>query len=418
MTRYTTLFILFLAITGCEKPAEDPKIYRAAPVLKRDIIVAVEAAGIIEPQLTVEVKSKASGDILSLSGETGDLIKEGALLVKIDKRTPQNNLAQTAAELEAARARRSIAETQSRRAETLFKSRTINEVDYEQTVLEFANAKAEVVRAQVAVENSRIALDDTDVRAPMTGIIIEKLVEKGQVISSPVMDVGGGTLLLKMADLSSVQVKTLVDENDIGKIAPGQPVSVTVNAYPNQPFSGEVMKIEPQAMAEQTVTTFSVRIVLDNSDGLLRPGMNADVEIRIAERLNVIAVPTIALKTDEDIPIAAQLVGLDADEVSQLLAEQRSAVAPEKSPAATRDGYRFSNRYWVFRDRNGSPEPVNVQTGLTDLDYSEVIAGLKVGDQVLMLPSSDLIKSQQRFQEQMRQFTSLPGMNRKKENGD
>jgi len=142
--------------------------------------------------------------------------------------------------------------------------------------------------------------------------------------------------------------------------------------------------------------------------------MNADVEIRIAERLNVVAVPTIALKIDDDIPIAAQLVGLTGEEVRASLEAQRNAVDDDSSPTSG-GGYQFSNLYWVFIDRNGIPEPVSVRTGLTDLDYSEVTAGLTEGDKVLLLPSSGLIKSQQRFQEQMKQFTSLPGMSSKKE---
>ena len=100
------------------------------------------------------------------------------------------------------------------------------------------------------LENTRIAMDDTEIRAPVSGTIIEKHVETGQVISSPTQDVGGGTLLLKMADLTSVQVRTLVDETDIGKISPGLGASVTVAAYPNQPFQGVVLKIEPQAIVD------------------------------------------------------------------------------------------------------------------------------------------------------------------------
>ena len=184
-------------------------------------------------------------------------------------------------------------------------------MDFEQAQLEAANAKAEVVRSQVAVETARIQLDDTDLRAPITGTIIEKLVEEGQVISSPIMDVGGGTLMLKMADLTTVQVRTLVDETDIGKISPGQPAVVTVTAYPNQPFRGQVQKIEPQANADQTVTTFAVRIVLENKSGLLKPGMNAEVSILVTERKDVLAVPTGALRTDRDLKTSAALVGLD-----------------------------------------------------------------------------------------------------------
>ena len=240
MKKYS-IFILsvLVMLAGCSREPEE-RVFNIAKLEQRDIIVSVEAAGIIEPETTVEVKSKASGEILEMHSDTGDVVEVGQLIVQIDKRTPKNALAQAEAELEAAEARRSIAQTQTERAKTLLQSGTFNEVDYEQTVLEFANAKAEVVRAQVAVENARIALDDTEVRAPISGTIIEKNVEKGQVISSPTQDVGGGTELLKMADLRSVQVRALVDETDIGKIIPDQNAVIEVAAYPNQPFEGRV----------------------------------------------------------------------------------------------------------------------------------------------------------------------------------
>jgi len=406
-SRVVLALLAALAATGCEKE-EEVKLYDSGPVIRRDVIVAVEAAGVIEPSLTVEVKSKASGEILKIDGETGDFIEQGALLVQIDKRSPRNQLAQARAELEAAIARRGIADAQSTRAKTLLESRTINEVDYDQTILEFANAKADVIRSEVAVENARIALDDTDVRAPISGTIIEKLVEKGQVISSPTMDVGGGSILLQMANLSSVQVKAMVDESDIGKIRPGLPVTVTVTSYPNQPFEGVVAKIEPLALAEQTVTTFSVLILLDNQDGLLRPGMNSDVEIRIAERRDVVAVPTIALRTPSDVNVSSDLVGLSPAEVNAMLKDSQPQ-APA-APETDESGYRFQSSYWVFVEEPGGLRAVNVITGLTDLDYSEVIAGLDEDDRVLLLPSTGLVMAQKRFQAQMRRFMSMPGM--------
>lgn len=416
--------LLTTAVTGCGGGgATGPSVYETAPVGKRDIRVAVEATGQIEPSITVELKSKASGQILTIKGETGQVVEAGTLLVQIDKRTPQNALAQAVAQLEAARARRSIAEAQARRAAALLEERILNEVDFEQAQLELANSKAEVVRSQVAVESARIQLDDTDLRAPITGTIIEKLVEEGQVISSPTMDVGGGTLLLKMADLTTVQVRTLVDETDIGKITPGQDATVTVTAFPNQPFRGKVLKIEPQALAEQTVTTFAVRVMLDNATGLLKPGMNAEVAVLVTERNNVLAVPTAALRTNRDLATSAALVGLDeATARAQLEANAlpetagRGAGPPtggaerDEQPAPAGGSYEFGNRYWVFALREGKPVAVEVATGVTDLDYSEVISGLNAGDEVFLLPSSGLVENQQRFQQQMRQFTGMPGM--------
>jgi HlyD family secretion protein len=449
-----------LMLGACEQPApEATSIYETAPVETRPIEVTVEAAGVIEPETTVDVKSKASGEILAVHAETGDFVQANSLLVEIDKRIPRNRLSEAEASLTAAQARRQIAETQMKRAETLFKSGTLTQVDYEQSQLEFANAKAQVVSSQVALENARISMDDTDVRAPIAGTIIQKYVEPGTVISSPTQDVGGGTILLKMADLSSVLVRTLVDETDIGKIQPDMDARVTVAAYPNQPFEGQVLKIEPQAIVEQNVTMFAVLIRLQNKGGLLKPGMNADVAVRVAERGPVPAVPTAALRTDTDVASTAQMLGIDEAqlrtelsasaaaaggaalapktaaegpasgdaELRALIAKRRSGEAltaeerarlraafaqsggpPGAAPGAPGEAgrgrhanggdYEFGGHYWVVALRNGEPTAVNVETGLTDMGYSEVKGGLAVGDRVLLLPSTSLYEQQERLQ--------------------
>lgn len=398
-----------LLLAGCAREAPAPQ-FDTATVGQRDIVVAVEAAGVVEPLQTVEIKSKASGEVLQTTGETGEVVKTGTLLVQIDKRAPRNALAQAQAELEAAIARRAIARAQHERAKTLFASRTINEVDLEKTQLEYANARADVVRAETAVENARITLDDTDVRAPITGTIIEKLVATGQVISSPMRDFGGGTPLLKMADLGIVQVRALVAETDVGKITPGKPVTVRVAAYPNQPFPGVVHKIEPQAQAEQSVTTFAVLIRLPNPQGLLRPGMNADVEVRVAERIDVLAVPTVALRTEAEIPTTAAAVGLDPEAVRRQLAAG-AAPAADAEEAGT-EGYQYRTRYWTLVERDGGPVAVNVDTGLTNLEYNEVLGGLQAGERVLLLPSTGLLEAQARGREMMSRFSVMPGAGR------
>src|SRR5438552_19158673 len=101
-------------------------------------------------------------------------------------------------------------------------------------------------------------MEDTQVRAPLKGTIIQKNVELGTVISSPTKDVGGGTVLLRLANLETVQVSALVDETDVGKVQPGVPVTITVEAYPNRPFEGQVLKIEAQAQVSHNVSIFTV----------------------------------------------------------------------------------------------------------------------------------------------------------------
>ena len=320
----TLLAVLLLA--GCKK--ETPQVvYRAVPVEQRDIIVSAQAAGAIQPDTTVEVKSKASGEVLQLNAETGQLVKRGAPLVRIDPRNARNTLAQAQADLDVAQAKLANATSQKRRADELFKSQSITEQEHDQSVLDYADASAQVVRSRVAVDNARIQLEDTDVRAPITGTIIAKTVERGTVIASATANVSGGTTLLQMADLNLVQVRTLVDETDIGKVQPGQLATITVDAYPNRPFEGTVLKIEPQAETEQNVTVFPVLVRIQNREGLLRPGMNTEVEIHVGNREGVPAVPNAALRTQRDVASAAQVLGLSTEEVQKQLAASASQSA-------------------------------------------------------------------------------------------
>lgn len=507
----TTRFLFpLLAVALACKDKPKPVVYQAVPVERRTIVVSARATGVIQPDTVVEVKSKASGQILDMRAETGQNVSRGTLLVRVDQRIPRNRLNQAQADLEVAQARLANAEAQRQRADELFKSQSIAQQEHETAVLAVSNARAAVVSAQVAVENAKIAMEDTEVLAPIDGTVISKSVERGQVISSPSTDVGGGTVLLKMADLNLVQVRTLVDETDIGKINPGLRTTVTVNAYPNQPFTGEVLKIEPQAETVQNVTMFPVLIRIQNQNQLLKPGMNTDVEIHIGRRENVLAVPNAALRTTRDVSSAAQVLGLADARLQELLGvaqkqrdSLRSTLAANqpKSDAAKKDTTAAKSKGEVYTMPNGreiqlpegvtakqveavfakfrsqqqltpadqevmtklrasggfgggggqggrgfggggggfgggngmrrqgsefqfggdyivflpgrEPTPRYVRTGLTDLDYSEIVSGLSEKDSVLVLPSASLVQSQQEARDRFQRMTggsAVPGM--------
>lgn len=327
--RYLVLLVAGFLLPACESE-EQVSLYESVSVKQGNISVSVEAAGEIEPVITVEVKSKASGEILQIHADISDTVDEEQLLVSIDPRTPRNRLAQAQAEAKAAEARRKIAQTQLKRVESLLKKKSLTESDYDKATLELANAEAQVVASKVSVENLGIALEDTEIRAPVYGTIINMPVEKGQVISSPTQDVGGGTLLLRMADLRKVQVRALIDETDIGKIQTGMTAKVSVAAYPGRPFTGEVVKVEPQAVVEQNVTMFAVLISMNNRDGLLLPGMSAELEISVANREDVLTIPVMALRTQRDFESTASILGIS----EQVLREQlKTSNAPgEEQP--------------------------------------------------------------------------------------
>lgn len=488
MNRMVRAALVAGGLAACKKATPAP-VFERVPVERRDIVVAASAAGAIQPILTIDVKSQASGAITAMRVQTGDDVKPGQILALIDPRLPKSALDQAEANLVVAKAQLQTATTQMAREDTLLKAQVVTQQEWETTKVSFAQAQAAVVTAQSNLSDARIAYDQTRVTAPLAGTIIQKNVDLGTVISSPARDVGGGTVLFRMANLDTVQVQGLVDETDIGKIQSGMPVTITVDAFPNRPFEGTVLKIEPQATVTQNVTQFPVLVNIVNPGHLLKPGMNTEVEVHVGQRQGVLAVPNAALRTQADVGSAADVLGLDQKAVQQQLAQE---AAPHDSGSATMGGggtkadptppqaggasatltlpngmtvklppgvsaqqvqaamqKRFSGgqlsdaeqamlrqvfsqfrgqgggqggmqrrtnesggRYIVFVLKNGQPTPVNVRTGLTDLDYSEVLSGLTEKDTVLLLPSASLVNSQKQFQQRVQSFTGggIPGM--------
>ncbi|MEN8144982.1 MAG: efflux RND transporter periplasmic adaptor subunit [Gemmatimonadota bacterium] len=520
LRRQAALVLACGLIAACSKTEEEAPVYRAVPVQTRDIVVAANAAGQVEPVTTIEVKSKASGEIIAVAVETGDRVEPGDLLVRVDQRIPGNALAQAQADLVVAQAQFANAESQLARSESLHESQIVTDEEFENARLAHANARASLIRAQRNLEDARIAYEDTEVRAPAAGIILSKTVEVGTVIQSASSNVSGGSVLLRMADLDTVQVRTLVDETDIGRVQPGLQATITVDAHPGRRFNGRVLKIEPEAVTQQNVTMFPVLTRIPNQEGLLRTGMSAEVEISIGRKDGVLTVPNAALRTPSDVSSAAAVLGLDMETVQAHLAAQverdrvaaggdpagagagdataggdspdeagaqtvafrgRQVTLPEgltvaqvqpvltklesggfqdltdadraimqqirgslgggqgggRRPGGGGGGQRgggqraggggggddggqrtrrpatsaadFGGEYVVFVVREGQPTATRVVTGLTDLDYSEVISGVSGADSVLVLPSSSLIQSQQSFQERVRGRTGLPG---------
>ena len=321
--RLAIVFLIGLAtLTSCRGERQPSANVQTVPVERRDIVVDAEATGVVEPINVIEVKSKASGQIERMPVETGTRVKPGDLLVQVDTRDVRNQYNQALADLRAAQARVAVAAAQRKRSEDLFKQQIITAQELETAQLDDANAQAQVTRADASLDLAQQRLDDATVRAPVAGTIIEKTVSTGQVITSATGAFGGGTLLLKMADLSQVRVRALVNETDIGNIQPGQQATVIVDAYPDRPFRGSVEKIEPQAVVQQNVTMFPVLVAVSNREGLLMPGMNGEVSVLVERRENVISVPNDAVRPPRDFTAAAAALGLNVDSVRRQVQAQ------------------------------------------------------------------------------------------------
>ena len=377
-----------LVSCGGGKDEDEFKFYTLKEAGAQQLELTVEASGTVEAISSIEIKSKASGQVLFLGAEVGDYVEEGVVLARIDQRTPTNTLAQANADLEVAKVRLSNAQNQFNRSKRLHDEGNISDKSFEDAQEAFSSARAQLVRAEVFLENARIALDDTSVRSPIAGTVISRLAEVGQVITSPTSAVGGGTLLMEMADLNKVRVRALIDEIDIGKITIGQEVTLKVSAYRDKRFTGVVSKIEPMSKVDQNVTTFPVLIDIENKDNLLLIGMNTDVEIEILNEEVALALPAGSLRTRKDIVSVASLLGIKQTDLDIFLSK--------KVP-----GENFDTYIVLKKTRKGA-SPFWVKVGKTDLNYVEVKSGILEKELVYVLPSEGLIKYQQRFSERVK----------------
>ncbi len=429
------LLLLALGAFAFHQPKDEEALSSTvAQVERRTIDVVAEAAGLIEPVRVVEVKSNAAGEVLEVAVESGDQVARGALLAEIDPRDVQSAVDQAAADLDSARVRVATAEAEQARSRRLRDEGLIPQSEYEKTVEVTAAAQATLVRARATLRLAQEKRQDVTIRAPIDGTLLERTVEPGQIIASASSNVSGGTTLFRMADLGEMQVRARVDEVDIGRVRPGQPARVTVEAYPGRTFRGAVAKIEPQAIVEQNITMFPVLVRLPNPEGLLRPGMNAEVTVEIASREDVVAVPNAAVVSPREARAAAEVLGVDPEALSLARGgrgggEGWGGRQRGGDGAATSGRRRGDGAGWrggrgdgdameaaasdtrpavVFVKAAGGLAPRRVVLGLSDWEYTEVMRGLEPGDEVALVSVAQLQQRQQEFSDRMRQRMSGP----------
>ena len=384
---YIYISLMLISACGGGGDSKDTQFYKKQETTPERLEVSIEASGVIEAISSVEIKSKASGEVLFLGAEVGDFVDRGFMLAQIDQRTANNIVDQTKSDLEAAKVRLLNAESQYERGIELHKQSSISDKDFEDIKENYAQAKSTLVRNEVSFENAKISLDDTEVKSPIDGTVISRPVEVGQVISSPTSAFGEGSILMMMADLSKVRVRALVDEIDVGKVEIGQSVSIKVAAYRDREFIGTVSKIEPKAYIQQNVTTFPVLIDINNEDNLLLIGINTDVVIQILDKNVSLSVPTMSLRTRKDIYTAAAVLDIEKEIIDNFLIKSV-------------EGENF-NRFIVIKDSKKGPYLSWVKVGVSDLYNVEVVEGLNEGDIVYILPSKSLFDYQERFKQRV-----------------
>ena len=392
MNRYA-LAACAVAAAACQK-AEPAPLYEKVAVERRDIVVAAIATGFIQPTLTFSVKSKAWGEIIAMPVQTGSEVVRGQLLATIDPRIPQNNLSQAQAALDKAQAQLQNASEQLKRSEALYQTQAIAETDYDVAKLAYATAQSAVVTAQANLQTAKDAMEDTRVRAPIAGTILALNAVLGTVISSPTL--GGGTVILKMASLDTVQDSVLVLETDVGRVRPGVPATITVDAFPNRTFTGTVVKILPQAQVSQNNTMFPVLLQIPNPGHLLKPGMNTTVNIQTGQRRGVLAVPNAALRTSRDIGSGASVLGLDPQTAEQQAAAAEAAQQPSGTVAGADPAKRAAGTFTTPSGRT-----ITLPPGVTPAQVQAAFAKMGSG--------SDLTPAERALFAQLRSQFQRPG---------
>ncbi|MEE2898126.1 MAG: efflux RND transporter periplasmic adaptor subunit [Gemmatimonadota bacterium] len=381
--RFAVLGLIALTISACQQGEAEEAVstVETVEVVRGNLLISAEATGTMEAIREVEVKSKASGEILRLHVDIGDEVQPGSVLADIDPRDVQNRFDQTEADLEVAQVRFDIGEAQLDRSNQLLEREVITAQEHEGARVEFANSKANLVKAETSHDLAKLQLLDVRISAPMTGTIIQKNVEEGMVIQSASGNVSGGTTLFLMANLGEMQVRTLVDETDMGQLEPGMVANVKVEAFPDRTFQGTVEKIEPQAIVEQNVTMFPVIVSIDNRARLLRPGMNAEVEVMVDEAVNVLVVPNNAIVQTSDVGPAAMALGLDVDnmDLTEFMRAGRGGPRGEGRGGQGRRGGEAAQR-GGDESRGGRGQSGARSGGAGGADFSALRAQLESGE--------------------------------------
>jgi HlyD family secretion protein len=354
-------------------------------VEKGDLAKSVVATGKVQPITKVEIKSKASGIVTKLYVQAGDHVKQGQILAELDREEIQASVRSQEAQLLSAEANLSAAQADLKRAEVdaegpdvpLLKRAyeraqgmakegvvSASALDDAQKAYELAVNKQNVARAQLVVGKAKVSqaqadvqrnranlqqlkeqLSYTTIESPIDGIILSRDVEVGDAVSSILVLGSSATLVMTVGDTSSVYVLGKVDESDIGKVYLGQPARIKVESFKDKSFTGKVTRISPMGVEKDNVTTFEVRVSINNPGGELKAEMTANAEIILEEHKDVLQVPESALIYDKD--------------------KKASVEVPDPS-------------------QKEGKKKVAVNVGISNGAKAEIRAGLKEGDKVVL----------------------------------
>lgn len=352
-----------------------------AAVTRTDIHNSVTATGTVEPVTLVDVGTQVSGIIDKLYVDYNDHVKAGQLIAEMDKVTLESELEQAEAQLSSSKTEYEYRMKEYLRTEQLYKKELVSDAEYDEALYLYETAKNAYEQNKASIVGVRRNLGYATITSPIDGVVISRAVEEGQTVAAGFET---PTLFTIANDLKDMQVVADVDEADIGYVAEGQRVEFTVDAYPDDVFTGNVKQVRLEATTESSVVTYEVVISASNPDLKLKPGLTANVTIYTLDRQDVCAVPSKALRFVPDTELLSKL-GLSVSGV----------------PAGT----AASGTVWVVDGQ--TVRPVSVSTGVTDGGVTEIISGIQEGELVAL--GLKMAVPEVKSQEQQERSPFMPG---------
>ena len=371
-----------IAVVKRKDDTVPPSQYRSTVVDRGAINQTVTATGTINPVALINVGSQVSGTVAELNADFNDRVKKGQVLLKLEPTIFNAQVRQAEANIASARASLRLAQATFERNEQLVAQNFLSGLALDQSKREMQVAQANLTLAQAQHDRARADLNNSVIRSPIDGVVIKRTIDLGQTVAA---SFNTPNLFQIAQDLTKMQIDTSVSEADVGQLKDGLPARFVVDAYPDREFAATMRQFRLAPNVVQNVVTYNVVLDVDNVDELLKPGMTAQVRLVVANRPDVLRIPTTALRfrLSEEEQEAERKRNKDA---------KPGAVAAPPPPAPVKDDdIAFRNAsdttrmFKIYKlDAMNHPQPVDIRAGLSNFRYTEVVSGdIKPGDRVV-----------------------------------
>ena len=331
---------------------------------KQNVTTSVTATGTVEPVDQVDVGTQVSGIINHIYADYNSPVKKGQLLAELDKTNLQESVNNALAQYNASLNELNYYQQNYNRQNNMYKSGVISKADYEQAAYQVKNSQETVSQRKTALAQARTNLSYANIYAPIDGIILSREVEEGQTVAASMTT---PTLFTIAKDITKMQVEANVDEADIGGVEVGQRVSFTVDAYPQEEFSGRVRQVRLSATTESNVVTYTVIIDADNPEQKLKPGLTATITIFTQELKDIDTVPASAIAFSPDTETLQKYY--QQDQITVKIPEIKTGKGKEK--------------YIWIKNNDGSLSQKQITVGINDGINIQVVSGLSGSEQIV-----------------------------------